>query len=206
MSANLCADLFLFSLSGSRPGALSHSRQATRARAGKTALLSSGGRGGIWWSGADIAHCCQAELDVMGSDVARITHLARVTYLLLHAVYADCMQWVHPAAIHAAVHWAEEKLSIYLQHLIPQHCNHAAVCSESLQMWEHNTLSLNFHLIISRPSKMNNSDVFLSNRDVIFLGLLPGSILQFCIHFKTLQRVRVHCIHAAADASKVFSI
>ena len=169
-------------------------------------IIPGGEERRIWWSGADISHCCQAELDVMGSDVARITHLARVTYLLLHAVYADCMQWVHPAAIHAAVHWAEEKLSIYLQHLIPQHCNHAAVCSESLQMWEHNTLSLNFHLIISRPSKMNNSDVFLSNRDVIFLGLLPGSILQFCIHFKTLQRVRVHCIHAAADASKVFSI
>ena len=125
----------------------------------------------------------------------------------VHAVYADCMQSVHHAAVHAAVQWAEEKLSINLQHFIP--LQSSADCSESLQiMWEHNTLSLNFHLIISWVrSKMKNFHVFfnISNLDSIFLGLLPGSILQFCIHFKTLQRV--HCIHAAAaSASKVFSI
>ena len=75
---------------------------------------------------------CEAELDEMGSDVARITHLARVTYLLLHAVYADCMQSVHHAAVHAAVQWAGEKLSINLQHFIP--LQSSADCSESLQI------------------------------------------------------------------------
>ena len=44
-------------------------------------------------------------------------HRATLTYLL-RAVYADCMQSVHPA-VRAAVHWAEQKLSIFLQHLIP---------------------------------------------------------------------------------------
>ena len=58
------------------------------------------------------------------------------------------MQSVHHPAVHAAVQWAEEKLSINLQHFIP--LQSSADCSESLQiMWEHNTLSLNFHLIIS---------------------------------------------------------
>ena len=57
------------------------------------------------------------------------------------------MQSVHHPAVHAAVQWAEEKLSINLQHFIPLQSSED--CSESLQiMWEHNTLSLNFHLII----------------------------------------------------------
>ena len=117
--------------------------------------------GGMWWPGTDIiGHCQQMDLTLQGLPSEPESRIS----CSVHAVYADCMQWVHPAAIHAAVHWAEEKLSIYLQHLIPQHCNHAAVCSESLQiMWEHNTLSLNFHLIISWVrSKMKNFHAFFS--------------------------------------------
>lgn len=169
-----------------------------RARAGKRALLSlSQEEECDDRPGADIARNPSCQEDRMRSDVARIIHRVRVTYRLLHAVYADCMQWVHPAA----VHWAEEKLSIYLQHLIPQPCNHAAVCSESLQMcgarwWEHITLSLNFHLLISWPSKMNNMDVFFNIAIVSFSGCYLeascnfASILKHCKEFEFTASMR----------------
>ena len=112
VSANLCSDLFSIFFVCS-PG---HSWQSTYCDQGlgQKRTLFRGRARGRNVAAADIR-------SLRGSHGWDVTlqglHRATLTYLL-RAVYADCMQSVHPA-VRAAVHWAEQKLSIFLQHLIP---------------------------------------------------------------------------------------